>query len=877
MLTDPKPIFMKKGNDSILKALCIGVILIIFAGVMQSANAQQQSLVKIDDKGVMRMLDSGKETSFFGINYSPPFAHSYRAINRLGKSHKKVIDQDTYHFTRLGLDGFRLHVWDTEISDSLGHLVENEHLDILDYKLAKLKQRDIRVVLTPITYYNNGYPEPPTKTDGFANYISKEEAPQNPEFWPVIKRYLTEFINHKNPYTGLTYKEDPNIIAIEIDNEPTHSGSQYSVTSYINMLADHLRANGLEKPIFYNIAQNPSMTEGVMNADIEGTTFQWYPGGLVGGQEITKNYLPYIDEYVIPFADEANFQNKAQMVYEFDSADFLEPYKYPAMARSFREAGFQWATQFAYDPMVMGHVNTDYRTHYLSMAYTPSKAISMKIASAAFHQLKRNQSYGRYPYNNTFGDFEVSHESRLSQLNTDTAFYYSNDSETAPKDAQALKHVAGVGSSPVVSYEGTGAYFLDKISDGIWRLEVMPDAIQIRDPFDVVSLDKRLTWIDWNIHPMSVDLPDLGNSFQVTWINNGNHEQIGAMGGSFSVSPGVYLVYRDDQSQNLPALDYKMGKIRINEFVAPLETESEPIVRHDSPSNVRADKPVTITAKAAALKKGDTVNLVVQSGWQKKIILMKQTSAYAYEATIPADDLYSGTITYWITVDSGKKFLTFPGGNQGHPGDWDYYHKNQYQFEAFDPETPISLLDASNGTSAINYAFQTWNSDNGVEVIASGQAGQRALQVYAGEDITKENETLGWNLILGDKLEFVGQSFDQSDHFAVEAKGGSESGTIKAILVLQDGTSYSTMIESSNEFNTSKIPFSAFQQDAMMLLPRPYPIFLPLWFEADVERALDPSKIEEIQFLFVPADGGSVVKENTSFSVESVWIEQAKN
>lgn len=865
-------------GNFLLKIFSVGFIFLMTAGVMQFVEAQQQSLVEVDEEGVMRFVDSGEEATFFGVNYSPPFAHSFRAINQLGGSHKKIIDQDVYHFARLGFDGFRLHVWDTEISDSLGHLVENEHLDLLDYKLAKLKQRGIKVVLTPITYYDNGYPEQPTETNGFANYISKEEAPKNPDFWPVIKRYLTEFINHKNPYTGLTYKEDPNIIAIEIDNEPTHSGSQDSVTSYINMLADHLRDNGLKKPIFYNIAQNPSMAKGVMNADIDGTTFQWYPGGLVGGEEITKNYLPYIDEYPIPFADKENFRTKAQMVYEFDSADFLKPYTYPAMARSFREAGFQWATQFAYDPMAMGHVNTDYRTHYLNMAYTPSKAVSMKIASAAFHQLERDKSYGRYPQNNTFGDFEVSHKKGLSQFNADTAFFYSNDTETAPKDAQVLKHVAGVGSSPLVSYEGTGAYFLDKISDGIWRLEVMPDAIQIRDPFDVVAFDKRLTWIEWKSHNMIIDLPDLGNSFQVKGINEGNDQQIQAKDGSFTISPGAYLVYRDKQATNLPANDYQMGNIRINEFVAPPETNSELVVGHESPSGVRADKPITIKAKAGSLKDTDKVSLVMQSGWQTKDISMKKTSAYTFEASIPADELYPGTINYWIAVDREDKTLTFPGGHEGHPGDWDYYHDEQYKMGVYETDAAIDLFTAADdGYDNINAAFTIWNSDNGFDLISTNTAGSRAIQAYAGEDLTKENETLGWNLILGNKLEYMGQSVDQSDLFALKAKAGSKSGNIKAIIVLQDGTSYSSVIESSNGFETHKVPFTSFKPDSMMLLPRPYPTFLPLLFKANADGKLNLSKIEEIQFVFVPTDGSSVVKVNSSFAVESVWIEQSKN
>ncbi len=72
------------------------------------------------------------------------------------------------------------------------------------------------------------------------------------------------------------------------------------------------------------------------------------------------------------------------MVYEFDAGDVMQPIMYPAMARSYRTAGFQWATQFAYDPMATAYANTEYQTHYLNLAYTPSKAISLLIASKHF-------------------------------------------------------------------------------------------------------------------------------------------------------------------------------------------------------------------------------------------------------------------------------------------------------------------------------------------------------------------------------------------------------------------------------------------------------------------------------------------------------------
>lgn len=61
------------------------------------------------------------------------------------------------------------------------------------------------------------------------------------------------------------------------------------------------------------------------------------------------------------------------MVYEFDAGDILQSNMYPAMTRSFRTAGFQWATQFAYDPMATAYANTEYQTHLPGITDTQIK------------------------------------------------------------------------------------------------------------------------------------------------------------------------------------------------------------------------------------------------------------------------------------------------------------------------------------------------------------------------------------------------------------------------------------------------------------------------------------------------------------------------
>ena len=129
------------------------VLLALFVLTFQ-VKAIDQSQVQVEN-GVLRWVsgvNKGQEVSLFGVNYSTPFAYSYRAIEKMGVDHKQAIDMDVDHISRLGLDAYRIHLWDKELSDQKGNLLNNHHLELFDYLLQKLKQKNIKVILTPIAW-----------------------------------------------------------------------------------------------------------------------------------------------------------------------------------------------------------------------------------------------------------------------------------------------------------------------------------------------------------------------------------------------------------------------------------------------------------------------------------------------------------------------------------------------------------------------------------------------------------------------------------------------------------------------------------------------------------------------------------------------------
>ncbi|MFT4606114.1 MAG: hypothetical protein ACI9W4_002861, partial [Rhodothermales bacterium] len=526
-------------------ALLILLVLTVTPAVAQRA-PESGVPTYVDGQGVFRWSDSGEEVALFGVNYSTAFAYAFRAHERIGVDRRQAIDVDVAHLSRLGLDAFRIHVWDREVSDKAGNLLDNEHMALLDYLIARLSERGIKTILTPIAWWPSGYPEPDPGTSGLTDGYSKAEMSLDPVARQAQVNYLDQFIRHVNPHRGMNYRDDPDVIAIEIFNEPNHGGTPAQTSEYVNALAGALRDAGLQKPIFYNISEGYSDPQGhaVCAANIEGISVQWYPTGLVRGQTIESNPLPNVDHYPLPFADFPECQDKARMVYEFDAADVGAPIMYPAMARAFRGAGFQWATQFAYDPLAIAYSNTEYQTHFLNLVYTPAKAVSFMIAGEVFRRIPRGASFGTYPESSRFGPFRVSAEEGLSEMAADDAFYYSGSTSTIPPSPDALRRVAGVGSSSVVSYEGTGAYFLDQLSGGVWRLEVYPDAVQVVDPFSQGSLEREAVRLVRTERLMSVRLPDLGLDFSVQPRDEGNRLWPPVAGNEFAVSPGVYVLTR---------------------------------------------------------------------------------------------------------------------------------------------------------------------------------------------------------------------------------------------------------------------------------------------------------------------------------------------
>lgn len=629
------------------------------------ASPAPDRLAAVDRDGVMRWLDTRAEVALFGVNYYTPFWHNYPDLRTVGADHRKVIEDDVLHFARLGLDALRLHVFDREISDEQGNLISNEHLQLLDYLIAQARQRGIYTVLTPIAWW-----PVPGDSPGFSTRFTMPQMITDPAARAAQTNYLHQFLSRTNPLTGWAYGQDPAVVCLELINEPQYAPGTTDavIAEYINALADAVRATGCRKPIFYNGWARHLAA--VRDARVDGSTFGWYPSGLVSGRSLRRNFLPVVDQY--GGSDEWNpsmrtelLAHKAKIVYEFDAADVPGSYLYPAMARAFRSGGAQIATQFQYDPLPLARFNQGWQTHFLNLVCSPQRAVSFLIAAEAFRQLPRGQDYGRYPVSTRFDAFRVSFEEDLSEMVTDRAFFHSNTTQTAPPAPDRLERIVGCGSSPVVQYDGMGAYFLEKVASGAWRLELYPDAVWLNDPFGAHRLDREVARILWRTRPLRILLKDLGPHFGAVPLNADNAFRAEARDYSLALRPGVYLLRRPGAASEAALKRRWAGRVGWREYVALPDLHLPTAVRHEAPALWVAGQPLQLSFTVVGSEEPGSVGLAWRNGAGgfSAPLPVARLRPYQYAVTLPATQLRPGALHYRLMVQESGESKVFPAGS----------------------------------------------------------------------------------------------------------------------------------------------------------------------------------------------------------------------
>lgn len=475
--------------------------------------------------GVLYYKDGG-EVALWGVNYYPQSWHQFANMKRLGVDMKATIRQDLDHLQMMGVQIIRIHVFDREISDGQGNLIDNEHLDLLDYLVAECSRRGIYLMFTPVAWWGG----PGERADSFSANTSKPGMMFVPDAKRAAANYLRQFLSHVNRYTGRAYRDEPCLVLLEVMNEPayfvyqdlftrsyTPQGERPEVIErdratfrrlwqewcaargltespayfplfryelmrqYIREMVEATRSTGAKQPVaisFFGGADR-DLVQAIGDSECDAITI---PAEYPGGWERVNDGVNLLRE-AAPMELPAEFARKARLEYEFDTpATNVSCYLYPALAARFRSGEVQVACQFQYDSLSTARWNTDWQAHWLNWLYTPSKVVSYMLAGETFRRLPRGTRYERPNTELVLPDLMATSFSRnQSMLATEEMVMYARgiDEWQPLRLPKSPGRIVGTGSSPYVEYTGSGLYILQQEDEHTLSLRVNPDAVLV--------------------------------------------------------------------------------------------------------------------------------------------------------------------------------------------------------------------------------------------------------------------------------------------------------------------------------------------------------------------------------------------------------------
>jgi len=535
---------------------------------------------------------------------------------------------------------------------------------------------------------------------------------------------------------------------------------------------------------------------------------------------------------------------------------------------------------FAYDMQGTASRNLGWQTHYLSLAYTPRKTMSAIIAAEAMHRLPPMRSYGGYPENTRFGDFHISYQGDLGELVASDAFLYAGSTEARPPDLGALRRIAGYGSSPIVTYAGEGIYFLDKVRPGLWRLEVYPDAVPVRDPFEPPSPGKIVTRAISRAWPMTVALPDLGNTFTVQPITEGGQAAGRSEGGRFVVTPGVYVLSAAGPV-DVATLPASVGAVRFSEFHPPPSDSLPLTVQSLSAPELLAGRDGELVARVVDRSPPDSVLLFVQpaaGGWYQRF-WMRPDGGYRYVAPVRAGALREGPNEFVITVFRGGTGLTFPGALPRRPWEWDWYGKETWKLDVLGPGTPLILF--SPRSDAARLAFTRIGDAGRRGLFRLGMSGATGQPIF---HLELPVDSSGWSpadytasLVIKDRIGSRREALAGAEALHVRLRGLGPRQIVHVTLMEDDGTAWTAALPVDSAWSERSLPLSAFTAGRGVLLPQGFPGEWSYWVGPATGRGGSGDRprlerIERLQISLRREAGVTASPGNYGVEVESIAL-----
>jgi hypothetical protein len=249
-----------------------------------------------------------------------------------------------------------------------------------------------------------------------------------------------------------------------------------------------------------------------------------------------------------------------------------------------------------------------------------------------------------------------------------------------------------------------------------------------------------------------------------------------------------------------------------------------------------------------------------------KTIPLEKIQAGQYTATVPAETVLQGVLKYRIIIRQDSNVFTFPSGHTGEPYGWNYYYNDAYETFVVSQQAALSLFDATQDRNNLTLYNPDWQHDK-ILSTTTAEAGQLALQLTINQpDVPQQ---LGFQLYAGDRLTGRKNDLAQFDALVIKAHS-TQPQPLTITLITKTGAAFTNTVTIDAAVSTVTIPLADLQVGQQLLLPRPYPGFMPLYFKADTTEQLNLQNIDKLQVSMQPARGATGA---ASLEIQSITLE----
>lgn len=541
----------------------------------------------------------GKELALWGVNYQSSLSWEFGRLKNHGveetiESLNKSTDLNLAELAQMGVGIVRCHLTPADFTDENGNIVESPYIANLDYLVSKAAEMGIYVHIAFINHMGGGYIQ-----NSMLQKRDRREWIHDAALVEKCKNYISQLINRENIYNGIMYKDEPGIAMWEIINEPSvYSYEAIKTTSYyvdfkkwiepkglgdnftsyttyrmilvrdyINSMYDLIRSNGDVHPVVWSLNWhryrngNIDLFDAATSSKVEAVAFCNYPGQDNVGENYGRNpkdltnidFAPWFAEQYrelngYRWALTPDFINKAKVVYEFETFFNQSNYLYPIQALFFRSLGVQNATMWTYTPTeVAPYVGG---SHYLNLLTTPAKVASFMIANEIFKSTPLYTEFDLQSINEQIGsNYAISKSRDISIFSDNNKLIYTRDiTNWRPLEINPqVKTIIGRESSPLVSYNGSGLYFIT-VKDKELSIIVNPNSTWKSNPAFVNLFNNTLnTDLDHSANSMSIYLEGWEKGGTLYKINSkGDRKRVKKLSSLFdlSLTPGRYVVVK---------------------------------------------------------------------------------------------------------------------------------------------------------------------------------------------------------------------------------------------------------------------------------------------------------------------------------------------